>query len=119
MFFRRGDIWREVQVQSRAGVTYSAYGEGAKPGLYGSPEDGSGAEKWTLWYEGENGEKIWLYYRDMLDCGAIALGSQGEDAAKKVAAFWDGEQYLVAPGCGTRGTMRRLGRISWGSPLLM
>ena len=95
VFFRRGDVWREVQVQSWAGVTYSAYGEGAKPGLYGSPEDGSGAEKWTLWYEGENGEKIWLYHRDMLDCGAIALGSQGETAAKKVAAFWNGEQYLV------------------------
>ena len=30
----------------------------------------------------------------MLDCGAIALGSQG-DAAKKVAAFWNGEAYQV------------------------
>ena len=93
VFFRRGDVWRAVQVNSQPGVTYSAYGEGEKPGLYGSEENGGGAEKWSLWYEGEDGRKIWVYYRPMLDCGAIYLG---EDlAAEKVQAFWNGQTYQV------------------------
>ena len=41
-------------------------------------------------------EKIWLYHRDMLDCGAIALGSRGRLAAKKVASASGTESsYLV------------------------
>lgn len=93
VFFRRGDVWRSAQVNSRPGVTYSAYGEGEKPGLYGSVENGGGAEKWSLWYEGEDGRKIWVYYRPMLDCGAIALS---EDlAAEKVQPFWNGQTYQV------------------------
>ncbi len=54
--FRRGDLWRG-QVFAREGVTYTAYGEGAKPRLYGSPEDGAVPEKWkmTRW------KGIWQY----------------------------------------------------------
>ena len=93
VFFRRGDIWRAVQVNSRPGVTYSAYGEGEKPGLYGSVENGGGEEKWSLWYEGEDGRKIWVHYRPMLDCGAIALTENL--AAEKVQPFWNGQTYQV------------------------
>ena len=93
VFFRRGDVWRAAQVESRPGVTYSAYGEGEKPGLYGSAENGGGAEKWSLWYEGEDGRKIWVYYRPMLDCGAIAL--KEDLAAEKVQPFWNGQTYQV------------------------
>ena len=94
VFFRRGDVWRAVQVNSQPGVTYSAYGEGEKPGLYGSEENGGGAEKWSLWYEGEDGRKIWVYYRPMLDCGAIVLN--GDVAvAEKVQPFWNGQTYQV------------------------
>ena len=94
VFFRRGDVWRAAQVDSRPGVTYSAYGEGEKPGLYGSVENGGGAEKWSLWYEGEDGRKVWVYYRSMLDCGAIALNG-GQTVAKKVQPFWNGQTYQV------------------------
>ena len=93
VFFRRGDVWRAAQVESRPGVTYSAYGEGEKPGLYGSVENGGGAEKWSLWYEGEDGRKIWIYYQPMLDCGAIALTENL--AAEKVQPFWNGQTYQV------------------------
>ncbi len=93
VFFRRGDVWHSVQVNTRPGVTYSAYGEGEKPGLYGSVENGGGAEKWSLWYEGEDGRKIWVYYRPMLDCGAIALNENL--AAEKVQAFWNGQTYQI------------------------
>lgn len=94
VFFKRGDLWRAVQIDSREGVTYSAYGEGEKPRLYGSVENGGGAENWTLWHEGETGEKIWVYARDMLDCGAIVMNS-GEAVAEKVQAFWNGQTYQV------------------------
>lgn len=94
VFFRRGDVWRAVQVNSQPGVTYSAYGEGEKPGLYGSEENGGGAEKWSLWYEGEDGRKIWVYYRPMLDCGAIVLNG-GVAVAEKVQPFWNGQTYQV------------------------
>ena len=36
--FRRGDIWRG-RILTKAGVTYSAYGRGEKPRIYGSPYD--------------------------------------------------------------------------------
>ena len=93
VFFRRGDLWRAAQVNSQPGVTYSAYGEGEKPGLYGSVENGGGAEKWSLWYEGKDGRKIWLYHQPMLDCGAIALNENL--AAEKVQPFWNGQTYQV------------------------
>ena len=94
VFFNRGDLWRAVQIESRKGVTYSAYGQGEKPRLYGSVESGAGADCWTLWHEGKHGEKIWVYARDMLDCGAIVMNS-GEAVAEKVQAFWNGQTYQI------------------------
>lgn len=73
-------------------MTYSAYGTGEKPRLYGSVESGAGTGKWILWHEGENGEKIWIYLSDMSDCGAIVLNG-GEAVAGKAQAFWNGQAY--------------------------
>jgi len=54
VFFRRGDIFRETRSQVNSAlaimvdqITFSAYGEGDKPIITGSKENGSGAEKWT------------------------------------------------------------------------
>ena len=55
VYFKRGGIWRE-QLKTKNGVTYSAYGSGAKPALYGSV-DGTGADKWTQ----TESENIWVY----------------------------------------------------------
>ena len=43
--FERGGIWRG-NLKLKAGVIYSAYGEGAKPSLYGSV-NATGAENWV------------------------------------------------------------------------
>ena len=91
VFFERGSVWRAAQVYTKPGVTYSAYGEGEKPGLYGSVENGGGAEKWMLWHEGSDGSKIWVYYKPMLDCGSIALND--DLGAIKVQGFWNGEYF--------------------------
>lgn len=92
VFFERGGIWRSTTVETKPGVTYSAYGEGRKPRICASPENGGQADFWSLWREGDNGEKIWLYHRDMPDCGAIVLNEQ--QVAQKILGFWDGHQYL-------------------------
>lgn len=46
VFFKRGDSFRQTfALETKNGVTYSAYGEGRKPRIIASV-DGSGAEKW-------------------------------------------------------------------------
>lgn len=46
VFFERGGIWRGHLV-AKGGVRYSAYGEGTKPKIYGSPQNYSVKEKWV------------------------------------------------------------------------
>lgn len=54
--FRRGDEWNEhITLHLRNGVTYSAYGEGAKPALSNYIQ-AAGAENWT-----EVGRNLWVY----------------------------------------------------------
>ncbi len=83
VLLERGGLWRGGLITAE-GVTYSAYGEGAKPEIWGSPENGSGAEKWSLL---EGTDNIWVYYKEMQDCGGILLN--GETVANKYAPFWD------------------------------
>ena len=100
VFFERGGIWRNTTVETKEGVTYSAYGEGAKPRICASPENGGDSTLWSLWWEGENGENIWLYHRDMPDCGAIVLNEEiiAQKVlgyfAQKVLGYWSGKEFL-------------------------
>lgn len=91
VLFQRGGQWRGV-LRTADGVTYSAYGQGDKPRILCSPENGAGAEKWTL-VDGTT--NIWKFYRSMQDCGGILLEDGGESVvAAKHTAFWDGTQYI-------------------------
>lgn len=47
VYFERGGLWRGY-LKAQAGVTYSAYGQGEKPKIYGSPENAAQPQKWTL-----------------------------------------------------------------------
>jgi len=90
VFFRRGDIWRGEALIAQNGVTYSAYGEGAKPGIYGSPENGADPLKWRLM---DGTDNIWVFYKDIMDCGDIVLdGSM--DLADKAPVWWTGDRYV-------------------------
>ncbi len=89
VLFERGGLWRGV-LRAVSGVTYSAYGEGAKPQILGSPENGAGAEKWSL-VEGTN--NIWMFHKDMQDCGGILLDETV--AIKQPALYVEGEYYYV------------------------
>ncbi len=91
VFFERGGLWRlpldgDAELflyMNQAGVTYSAYGEGDKPIITASPESGVGAEKWELYYSDESGKKIWKFYHDLSDIGAIYFNG-GEKSTKRV-----------------------------------
>lgn len=89
VFFKRGDIWRFQTLTCQEGVTYSAYGEGEKPRFYGSPENGAGAEKWSLVPGTAN---VWVYYKPMRDCGAVVF-NDGESYAQKEYLYWNGKEY--------------------------
>ena len=77
--FERGGLWRG-KLLAQAGVTYTAYGTGAKPVLYGSTENGADPARWNksdtvnVWYyEGSQG---WS------DVGALVF-NEGESCAIK------------------------------------
>lgn len=106
VFFRRGDIFRLSELGEFApldirmdGITYSAYGEGEKPIITASSENGTGAEKWQLVYEDDTGKKIWQYYRDMRDVSRIVLNN-GEAITTRVYEFYDGNGYISCEATG-------------------
>ena len=97
VFFERGGIWRATELPTSAcwvdGITFSAYGQGDMPRIYGSEENGTGGEKWILYHEGDDGRKIWVYYRDMSEVGAIALN--GSIPVRRDIAYWDEGSYTL------------------------
>lgn len=80
VYFERGGTWRG-QLWAQEGVIYSAYGEGAKPNIYASPENGADPAKWSLLKGTDN---IWVYHTDMMDCGILVF-NEGELWGTKVA----------------------------------
>lgn len=99
VFFNRGDIWYD-EISSLVGVTYSAYGTGPKPTISGSvDEKAADPEKWKLVFTGEKGEKIWVYYKDLLDVTGVFF-NQGESWANKVYPYWNekNKQYSFKNG---------------------
>lgn len=96
IFFERGSLWRSAQISKYIygvqGLTLSAYGEGEKPRFYGSPENGTGTEKWELVYEGANGEKIWKFYKEMTDCSGVIL--DGKYRILRDIAYFDGGNFV-------------------------
>ncbi len=95
VLLKRGDMWRE-SVYAESGLTYSAYGEGSKPFINASPENGADPDKWTLVYEDkETGALIWKYHReDFLDTGVIVLNDgEGGYFGEKVARNFNGKHF--------------------------
>lgn len=89
VLFERGGIFRGTLSASRGGVTYSSFGTGPKPQLYGSPEDLADASfggKWELYATVDEGAgMIWRYVnasnntpREFVDTGALFLIKNGE-----------------------------------------
>jgi len=92
VYFERGGVWRGAMGYYYEDVTVSAYGEGPKPRIYGSPENGADADKWTLYSE-ENDVRIWKYMGTNSECAGIVL-NDGQAVARRVHARFDGKQYF-------------------------
>lgn len=60
VLFERGGLWRG-QLATKTCVTYSAYGEGEKPKIYGSGGTASGAESW----EATDTPNVWRMTRSI------------------------------------------------------
>jgi len=79
VLFERGGIYRG-SVSTRPGVTYTAYGEGRKPRIYVSPEDGADPAKW----ERTEVEGIWRYKIGEYDVGTLVFDGGRAHAVKIV-----------------------------------
>ncbi len=95
VFFERGGMWRNQQLYGKEGITYSAYGTGAKPIFYGSPENGAVAANWELYYENAaTGAKIWRYNKDFKDIGVIIFNEGEEYTTKAIPSYVNGKFVL-------------------------
>ncbi len=85
VLFRRGDTFRG-NIAAKAGVTYSAYGEGAKPVITASPENANYASAW----EKTEVANVYKYHERVTeDVGTIVM-NEGERFAVKVVVDTDG-----------------------------
>ena len=77
VFFKRGDEFRTTEmVNGAAGVTFSAYGEGAKPIINGSPENAAYKEAWIL----TDIPNVYRYHQTMKgDVGGIFMNIKESD----------------------------------------
>ena len=80
VLFKRGDLWRG-QLHTKAGVTYSAYGEGEKPKIYGSLKNYTIKDEW----EKTDYNNIYVYkYPFELDVGLIVFNHGEKHSIKKI-----------------------------------
>lgn len=80
VMFRRGDLWRGC-VMTRKGVTYSAYGRGEKPRIYGSPCDAAVEGEWIA----TDVPNVYMYSMEVsADVGTLVFNGGEKGCAFKV-----------------------------------
>ncbi|MBR5308164.1 MAG: S-layer homology domain-containing protein [Clostridia bacterium] len=78
VYFKRGDIFRG-QITAKAGVTYTAYGEGEKPKLYASPANFAGADNW----EQTEVANVWKLKTPIMHDVGLVVFNEGEAWTEK------------------------------------
>ena len=86
VLFKRGETFRG-KMCAQEGVTYSAYGEGDKPVISGSPENMAYPEAWKLL---DGTENIWMYKRELLDVGGMVFDGGKTAGIKMVPKYYSG-----------------------------
>lgn len=77
--FRRGDIFRG-KINTKAGVSYGAYGKGNKPRIYGSPYDAAVEGEWIA----TPTPNVYMYSRELADDVGTLVFNHGEAHAIKI-----------------------------------
>lgn len=79
VLFERGSVFRmSFDLILKSGVTYGAYGQGAKPQIYGSERNYADKSLWTL----TEIENVWRMNFSSFDAGIIVLDG-GKETGKK------------------------------------
>ncbi|NLE12381.1 MAG: hypothetical protein GX628_01750 [Clostridiales bacterium] len=85
VYFERGGVFRG-NLKGQTGVTYSAYGEGPKPIINGSPENYSQPDKWKP----TEYENLWVYDEVFeRDCGLIVFNDGEAWSVKRIVGSLD------------------------------
>lgn len=79
VLFRRGDIWRG-RIKAKSGVTYSAFGKGEKPCIYGSPYDAATVGKWIE----TDTKNVYMYDGELASDVGTLVFDEGKAHAIKV-----------------------------------
>lgn len=79
VLFERGSVYRGT-VNTRTGVTYTSWGTGSKPCIYGSPENGANPSKWVQ----TDNPKVWAYEIGKKDVGTLVFDDGNAHAIKIV-----------------------------------
>ncbi len=90
VLLKRGDLFRG-DIKTKPNVTYSAYGEGEKPKLYGWIEDMADE---SLWEEYDTENHIWQYTKRILDPGTLVFNG-GELHSRKHIPSFRNMQYVL------------------------
>ena len=85
VLFERNGLWRG-SLTAKAGVSYSAYGEGEKPRIIGSPQNFSVKEKWIL----TNTPNVYLYDQAFNNDAGLLVFNHGEAYTYKKLIGIDG-----------------------------
>ena len=86
VLFRRGDVFRG-QITCREGVTYGAWGEGAKPAIYGWEKDLADENMWSL-FDGE--KHIYRLNERIPDCGTLVFDGGKRHSRKLIPSYIGG-----------------------------
>ena len=85
VLFERGGVFRGG-FKASAGVTYTAYGKGAKPRIYSSPENDADPSRW----ERTDAANVWRYRSGPADVGTIVF-DDGKAHAIKILPVYNGD----------------------------
>jgi len=87
VFFRRGDVFRG-SLRAAPGITYSAYGYGEKPAIYGSPRNLADPALWE-----RAGGTVWRLKERIPDCGTLFFDDSDLCSRKLIPSF-DGQRFV-------------------------
>jgi hypothetical protein len=85
VFFERGGTWRG-NIIVKAGISFSAYGEGNKPKIYGSPQNYSVKENWKT----TNIPNVYVYDQEIEYDAGVLVFNDGEACSYKKVIGIDG-----------------------------
>lgn len=90
IFFERGSVWYGRVCINADEMTFSAYGEGAKPIISGSDPSVLLPESWQEYGKTEDGGTVWVFEGAQTDVSHIIYDNESKTAIRYTPAIKDG-----------------------------